>query len=275
MDVRFHWRDYYHGRDVQYSPNDVPDDVKPIEEPHISIPFRSDATNRFMVAISVPIWDEKHEKVIGVLARTTHLGQLLAEYGRSIQTENRIIALVDGRNWHLLDHPWMTPENVGKLISDRSESAADTEESRRASLAAYAKLKLPDETIEKLERLETAAAANQDLGTDDRDEHYKDPVATLDPKEYSGEWLAAFSPVGQYGWTVIVQERKTAAQRPLEQMRSDMLRYGLWALVVGTALIGLLWYFVLRAMNEREFRVSPGRLDSFRSPSSLTTISDR
>jgi hypothetical protein len=37
-------------------------------------------------------------------------------------------------------------------------------------------------------------------------------------------------------------------------MRGNMLRYGIWALLVGCSLIGLLWYFVTRALNEQGLR---------------------
>ena len=63
--------------------------------------------------------------------------------------------------------------------------------------------------------------------------------------------MAAFSPVGQTGWTAIVQERRSMALRPVEEMRSWLIQYGLIVLVTCCLLIFTVWYFVMRVLKER------------------------
>lgn len=286
IDENWAYRDYFHGRNLQYPPDAVPPDVEPIRRPHISLAFRSQATKRFMVAISVPVWDEKHERVIGVLARTTHLGQLLSEYGSRIQGRNgdqvnRVIALVDRRDWKLLDHPWMTEANL-----------------RARPPETFAKLTLDNRTVQKLSRLydgvqnkreppspSPGSASSQGEGArvkqpsvaaqTDRDAEYTDPVGTLDPTAYGGQWLAAFSPVGGTGWTAIVQERRSAALKPVEQMQAGLIRYGVWAMVVSVTLIGLLWFFVLRALSDRTPRLAVDKNQSSWASDSTDVASNR
>jgi serine/threonine protein kinase len=239
-------RDYFHGRGRDYAPDSIPDDIAPLREPHISIPFVSRATGRYMVAITVPIWEdvEKKDKVIGVLGRTTHLGHLLAAYGRRIHSgsaddADRMIALVDSREWRLLDHPWIAKQ--GNLRSLPEET--------------FDKLRLSGRIVEKLTRLQQGGPAADGAGPNDRDDSYSDPVRHIDESTYGGEWLAAFAPVGNTTFLAIVQERKDTALQPVEEMGRGLSRHGSWALGVGCGLILLLWYGVQRALNDRSLRI--------------------
>ncbi|MBM3758461.1 MAG: hypothetical protein FJW38_31370 [Acidobacteria bacterium] len=83
---------------------------------------------------------------------------------------------------------------------------------------------------------------------------YIDPVGEFSPDEYGGEWLAAFSRVGDTGWFAIVQERKSAVLRPVDAMAARLRRDGAWALVLSGVLIGTLWLVVLRGLKERSER---------------------
>ncbi len=116
----FAYRDYYHalGREL-------PDDtdltaVRPRTTPGVSLAFRSRATDKYMVAIAVPIWDEGHMSVIGILARTIHLTDLLDQWddlirGEDRASDERFLTLIDTRSdsGFVLDHDWMTPEHLG------------------------------------------------------------------------------------------------------------------------------------------------------------------
>lgn len=224
----------------------------PITKPHITQPFRSQATNRFMVAISVPVFDPAEpDRVIGVLARTTHLGELLNNYEETIRTNgsengeniDRVVALVERDDWKLLDHPWMTKDRLQNLPEN-----------------VFGQLTLNREIIKSFKRSIIPGAPSVD--TIQYHEHYLDPVAEIEAasanvkKLYGGEWLAAFSPVQNTGWTVIVQERRPAALSPIEAMRIGLIKSGLLALVVFLGLIILAWSFVWRALNERSLRIS-------------------
>ncbi|HUG89461.1 MAG TPA: cache domain-containing protein, partial [Planctomycetaceae bacterium] len=234
MDRSYKFRDYYLGLNLHANGGST-DDPAIVRRSHISEAFRSQATQQFMVAISVPVWDEQGQRVIGVLARTTHLGELLTDYKRPISGQSgdeqvtRVIALVDSRDWELLDHPWMTQANL-----ERQELLGE--------------LRLEPALQRRLEQLLDRRRGQQPTIGYDRDDQYADPVGGFD-SEFAGEWLAAFSPIGETGWLAVVQERRSTAQLPVEQMRSDMVRYGLLALLVSGALIGFLWYFVTRALG--------------------------
>ena len=284
LDRNWAHRDYFHGCNVQYERGKLPETLEPVQRPHVSTAFLSQATHLYMVAVSVPVWDDPaspNRQVIGVLARTAHLGELLDEY-RERGARSREISLVDRRSGAVLDHPWMTGEQMGQfqrgdlsrifsLLRLRSggrcdHSAADPQESDRdadASLTAATAT--------------TNEEGTSSVGISDRTSEYCDPVGRLAGqllegdseempgsrelwqaarKRYEHQWLAAFAPVGQTGWTAVVQEREDQVMAPVQRMRADLERYGQGALVAGFALVGLLWYFVVRALNDRAVRVS-------------------
>lgn len=244
LDENWSHRDYFHGLGDQYEKDTVPADIKPISKPHVSLSYKSAATGRGAISLTVPVWDEKHERVIGVLGRSMQIGQLLAPYapreGSSEDAETAVdhtrrIALVDNRRWQLLDHPWLTDERFDQL----SDAAKD-------------QLRLSDDTIVRLRSSSVGLA--DELSPTLQMKDYLDPVGQLDPQSYGGEWLAAFRRVGDTGWFVIVQERKSAVLRPVNAMASRLRRDGAWALAVSGVLIGTLWLVVLRGLKERSER---------------------
>jgi hypothetical protein len=81
-----------------------------------------------------------------------------------------------------------------------------------------------------------------------RSDHYRDPIAKagLDDR-YAGRWLAAFAPVAGTGWVSVVQERYDEALQPVGALESVFWEYGIWALVVFSVMLGILWYFIHRA----------------------------
>ena len=263
-DGNFSYRDYFHGGNEE-----LPDlgrtDLSPIRKPHISTAFRSEATRQYMVAISVPVWNEDQTRVIGVLARTTHLGELLSDHADKIRggadDVDRTFALIDHRDFKLLDHPWMTPANLASLPRQSLEDLR-LDERMAASLADLA--------------ITSDDAGNPSAGhTTGREAAYRDPVGAVDPDRYGGVWLAAFCSVGNTGWTAVVQEKREEALRPIEEMQQGLWRYGLVALLGACTLIGVLWYFVYRAMNERVLRVSMARNGALRTANGTTAVTDR
>ena len=257
LDINWSHRDYFHGLG-EFERETVPPGIKPISRPHLSLAYTSAATGRNVVSLSVPIWDEKHEQVIGVLARSMALGQLLSQFAPSKPSDgepgddvDRTIALIDARNWRLLDHPW--------IIQDDGQSKDKV-----------LKLRLSDEAIDQLrsgpEATETSAAPLV-IQMDD----YLDPAGQFDAKAFGGEWLAAFCRVGDTGWIAIVQERKSAALRPVGAMAARLRRDGAWALAVSGVLIGTLWLVVLRGLHERNERIFPPADSTKRSPDDSAT----
>ncbi len=230
MGKNFAWRSYFHGGVEEYSPEEIPDDIGPRTGPGISTAFRSNATHQYMVAIAVPVWDEAHEKVIGILARTIDLPDLLSGWEARIQGKaedqsqsdaSRFLSLVDIREERgfLLDHHWMTRQAM--------QSMTDVDIER--------KLRLSKETMDEICHSKSSA-------------DFRDPIAEagLDSR-YDGQWLAAFAPVKKTGWVAIVQESRQQALEPFNALHSVFWQYGMWTLVVFSVMLGILWYLIHRA----------------------------
>lgn len=257
IDKRWNFRDYFHGKGKDFDPKKTPADLKPIEQPHLSLAFRSKSTKKFMVAISVPIRNDEG-KILGVLARTMDLGDLLRDYSAGFRTERqelraRTVALVENTDGKLLDHPWMNRENLDKLEeTDRElKSLTLSKPLQREMLAAQKRIRRRIEI--KIDNAgKTAGVSNKstrkrtDSESFSRDD-YVDPVGQLEipsANAYEGEWLAAFVPVGDTGWTVIVQERKSLAVEPIDDMEQGLISSGKWALVMFVGLIVSVWAFL-------------------------------
>ena len=226
---RFHWRDYFHGRGEELDPATVPDDILPRSRPGISQPFRSRATGKYMVAIAVPVKTIRGE-VVGVLARTVHLFALLDAWERRLQIDRdqpgegelprRLLALAltdpsdEGSLVRLLDHRWMTQERLAGLS---------------------------DAAVEKV-----TAFGDRNGFTTETD--YVDPIGRT-AGEYGEPWLAAAAPVGSTGWVAIVQERPGGVVQPVERVKGVFLKWGLVLLAIAVAMLGGLWWWLLRLVR--------------------------
>ena len=233
----YSWRDYFHGEDKQYPRGDVPDEVRAIESPHVSLPFRSEATDRYMVALSIPV-RSRNGDVIGVFARTIHLGDLQRDQAHRIQGDHndsvtRMIALADRRTGQLLDHPWLT--------SDAIQDSADSPD----SLFRQLRIERPDSQIPQLGPPNSPVFVL---------ESYRDPVGDLNEKsaaEYRGDWMAAMVPIqsDRTPWLVIVQEKRDAALQPVADMTREARRTAWIAVGTSLTLMGIVWAFVWRALD--------------------------
>ncbi|WP_339732578.1 serine/threonine protein kinase [uncultured Gimesia sp.] len=236
----FSHRDYFHGLGLEYPKGKAPEGIKPITKPYICQVFMSDATNQWMVAIAVPVWDSKEENVLGVLARTTHLDQLLTGFDESIRGNSerigdRKIALIDNRDGKVLAHPGMTTNTLRKMSREEVD-----------------RLVLKEKHLNQLQLSMLAQQKKQSGPMPAVVNDYHDPVeAVLSEDDQDNVWLAAFSPIGTTGWTAVVQERRSMALRPVAEMRSWLIEYGLIVLVTSCLLIFTVWYFVMRVLTER------------------------
>ena len=238
IDEDYSWRDYFHGLNQQFAKGQTPDSVTPLHERHISIAFVSEATNRTMVALSVPVWNADQTEVIGVLARTTHLGQLLSQYEFSIagpESVARTIALIDSRNGRVLDHSrFASDEVLERAVADHSSE----------------QLRIDEQAAKLLEESSTGSI---------RLDAYHDPLSVIDPDASGGEWLAAFAPIGETGWTAVVQERVASVLRPVNQLQARLVRYAWFAFGICGLVVGSMWYFVLKRVNEGRLRFAKRR----------------
>ncbi|MFG0297048.1 MAG: serine/threonine protein kinase [Maioricimonas sp. JB045] len=224
----FHWRDYFHDLGLELPEDTELSEVQPRRTPGVSQAFLSHATYRYMVAIAVPVWDEQGEEVIGVLARTLHLTNLLTQWEERIRgddrDDDRFLALADLRGdfVRLLDHEWIDPDHMAEL----SDSELDSPESRLALAPELADI----------------------ITSRDRCGDYHDPVAALDPR-FDGTWLAAFAPIPEAGWVAIVQERRDTVLQPVGDLYDVIFRAAFWAILVFSILLAVLWYLLQRASH--------------------------
>lgn len=253
LGVTFNYRDYFHGRGFDFKPDSVPEDITPLQTPHVSAAYKSTTTDRHTVAMSVPVRD-KSGNVIGIFARTAHLGLLQARLGRRMLDTGdgrveRIIALAEFREsgqLRLLDHPYLTEGVV--------HSAVENERSDEL----FRKLRMDQDTVRRIQAT---------LGADDTQrgevklQIYLDPVGLLadtSAARYRGEWIAAMAPVRGTGWMVIVQERRRAALLPVKSMAERATQQAWLAVGIAVLMVGIIWFFVWRAFGHNaESRAHP------------------
>ena len=212
---KFDFRDYFHGQGQDLAAGGQPANLKPIQQPHISRRFLG-PNGSYLVAVTVPVWDSDHKQVIGVLGRWIEIGSLLDEYGRAIFEESRAsgrpnkvsreIALVERVHGNLLDHTWF----------DKNEELMKNHPLTTAELDS---LRVGDRLLSKLARLNGQDGERRDF---DDDESYIDPLSHFAPAsaDSTGAWLAAFAAVPKTNWVTVVQERRSAALEPVQDMKS-------------------------------------------------------
>ncbi|MCA9095223.1 MAG: protein kinase [Planctomycetaceae bacterium] len=240
-------RDYFNGLEQEYSRNTAPPGLKPIQKPYVSRPYSSESVEEgygYRVAITVPVLDQDGKTVIGVLGRSMELGKLLKGFKEKLKNvgepgmdDTRVIAIVDGREYSLLDHDWMTDDHLAGLVVKDPE-VPDAKKNQRIFLGK-----------EEQSRIERLISNPSEYGND-RNPAYRDPVADLD-RDYAGDWLAAYWPVANTSWIAIVQEHKSAAIEPVARLKEKLFRFGLFGLLLCAVLATSLWYFILRLITER------------------------
>ena len=239
----FSFRDYFNG-----AGKDTPEELENlgiprgthITERHTSIPFKSLQTQMYIVAFSVPVMHDG--EFLGVLARTIELAKLRRQLGKYISSETREIAMVDTRKWQLIDHPQLVkllpkvaPESTREQLLERGEVADHL----------FEKLIFSESLQSELAGIGKAA----DWG-EMRVEDYTDPVGHV-ASAYDDKWVASMARIPETDWMIIVQERKTTALAPVTQLKQYGWKLAIIALFVSATLLGVLWYFVSRALNNR------------------------
>ncbi len=248
----FAYRSYFTGLRA-----DLPEESKhqpPTEHAHFSASFRSTSTGKWKVGISCPIWPETPEpdaatdavrprRPLGVLVLTINLGDFQLLAGDSdVGESNRLAVLVDGREGDqqgtLLQHPLLS------TLSTHANTIRD---------ATF----IPPIDPKQLTKLRNEGMRN-----------YRDPAA-MHPEgtAYEGEWIAAIQQValpsldqnhggrGTDLW-VLVQERASRAQDPVHQLGNRLQNESIIALVTVVLVICVLWYFVFRLSEVRDYSAS-------------------
>lgn len=245
------FRDYFHGTNTQYTSENAPNNIRPLTDAHISLAYQSDATHRYMIALSVPIRSPSGE-IIGVFARTAHLGDLQRRLGQDIQGTGAAgthpeVALADRREAQLLDHPWLTAEVLQRLSEEESKEM-------------FRRLRLDETTRDAIRQAGNSPSASSDDGTNHsasrlevKIANYRDPVGSLtEPSAhaYRGEWIAAMAAMKseRMPWLVIVQEQRSRTLTPVSAMEARATRQAWIAVFASIGTMLGIWFFVWQAL---------------------------
>lgn len=221
------FRDYFHGLRREVKPEETRG-LQPIHNVHRSNVFESRATNKQMVAFSVPIWSGPPQtpdrRVLGVLAMTVELGHFSVLH--LDLSKDQIAVLVDttkdwverrGRQGLILQHPRleeMRAERLAGVQGGPQHFRLEPRQIEELEKLRAQRLQLERE-LEKLPPDKQLLEQKPIPGSMDR--AYRDPVGGA----YEGLWIAAFEPVfvrgrpeaiKDTGWVVIVQERLQGAR---------------------------------------------------------------
>ena len=268
LDENYRHRNYFNGLEEVVSQQEADDSIQPIQKPHVSTVYRSTTTNSYSVSLSVPIRDSASDQVIGVLAQSFSLSELLSGYEQMLvnddqSTVDRTLAIVDSRGWRLLAHPWLDQDHLKSL--PKTPTGAE-------------QFALTPDIIKRLTSLMQTDPTNATMQQWDRVTDYTDPIGQFEPAEFGGIWLAGFHRVGKTSWIAVVQERRADVWQPVEDLQSRML----WSVILGIGLAGGLmvgsWAVLanqLRGDRSQRFWSRRKRGPGNTLSSSLSTSSER
>ncbi|HUT88250.1 MAG TPA: protein kinase [Thermoguttaceae bacterium] len=235
------WRSYFHGGARDYPPQWQPAEGEHLDRTKLSAVFRSQAHDQWIVAVACPVYEEPPSggEFLGVVALTVRVGRFveLEEQDTKFRKFQGPVLVDEREGDHrgmILQHPLV--QGLAKLSNGELDEYRVPPD------------KLPD--------------------TQQKGRAYRDPLAELAAKSEDGPrnklWLAQARPVlvrGEpTGWWVIVQEPYDTHEGTilwtLGGLRSDLLLYGLAALVMVFVVLLGLWGFSIRLLKE----TSPTRL---------------
>lgn len=231
-----------------------------IPDTHLSNEFKSQATNRWKVAVSTPIRDG--DKFLGIVALTVELGRLGELLGnKESSLYHQFNVLVDGRNntGVIFQHP------LFELIPDENE--------RLALLKEFS------ESPEYYVSLADWEGVDGRSTTD-----YVDPLSKHEQgSAFDFRWVAAQRNVyldreghesGDTGLVVIVQENYDAAAEPVRQIARFLKNLGISVLLLLVGLVLVLWLLVARALRDpnEKIRKQGGSRQPLSSLHSMETV---
>jgi hypothetical protein len=222
------WRSFFHGGPRDMDESWRPEPGKNLKATTLSAVYRSQATSRWVVAISTPVFDESSKKnFLGVVAMTVEVGRFFESLLHG--GERQFAVLVDSREGDspgvILQHPLFD-----KFLAKQGE--------------------LPD----YFQKYRVTADELPDVPK--RQKNYRDPLGN-DPEggAYKCKWLAQMEPVKvrneDTGWLVIVQTAyDEAIGSTIENLTTGLIRYGLSALVLTALVMTALWAWA-SSMNRK------------------------
>jgi hypothetical protein len=196
--------------------------------------FASQASGRWIVAISTPVYDDSPPgNFLGVVALTVEVG--------------RFVELLGGGDPFAVLVDWRPGPHQGTILQHPLY-----DELRRR------KGRLPERFLDY--HLQVADLPSPKNPQRQRD--YRDPLAAdAEGRAYAGHWLAMEEPIQvrgrEMGWRVIVQGAYARAiGSTLDELRGSLVRYGLLAAAMVLIIIAGLWGAALRLLGPG----SPARL---------------
>jgi hypothetical protein len=228
----FSYRTYFHGGTT----DERPADGRHIERTHLSTVFRSTASGTWKVAISTPVMQDG--TFLGVVALTVELGRLGEMLGGS-KGGRQFNVLVDGREGDsrgvILQHPLFM-----QLLQQQGYLDAD--------FSTASQYRVP------LDRWDEQRLYTDPLGRHPQGQAYRrrwiaaKRRVLLEPEEDLANERA--DSLRDTGLIVIVQENYDLAAAPVYNLGRSLVRQGLLAFSVVVLVVGVLWYFVTRALRD-------------------------
>lgn len=239
VDHSFAHRDYFHGKGQDLAPGIR---APALQKPHLSVVFRSAATDKLVVGFSAPIpaiAPRADPRPVGVIVMTVELGKLAelryANHQRVVLIDTRPEGITQKRGL-IVEHPSL----IASIGRDPFRFVAD-DVAQQATKLRDARLNNPEQTVFR------------DLNFV---EEYVDPFDP--PPEIP--WMLSMEPIitddaSKYpkydtGLVVLVQEPQEQAFHAVNHLRKHLLRLGLRALGIVTLVIFALWGFVLMLFSD-------------------------
>jgi hypothetical protein len=245
----FAWRSFFHGGSGDRPRNWRPEAGQHVEATGPSVVFASQASGRWILAISAPVYDESPRRnFLGVVALTVEVGRFVELLGG----DDPFAVLVDLR----------PGPHQGTILQHPLYDALHRREGR-----------IPERFFDY--RLTSADLPSADNPR--RRQDYRDPLAAdAEGRDYRGHWLAMEEPIvvrgREMGWRVIVQGGYARViGSTLDELRGSLVRYGLLAAAMVLAILAGLWAAALRLLGERSparLSVSPGESSEHATPES-------
>jgi len=188
----YNWRTYFHGlpRDFASSEAYRASSLEHIKRTHLSAAFVSQVSDRWVVAISTPLWRPASHpdagKFVGIVALLFEVGQITDLPGGERASEFAVLVDTrEGSEGIILQHPL-----YDQLLATRSERLSEQFQALRVDLAGWAPSAAPEVELQA---------------------NYRDPLAADSRgSDFNQRWLAAKSPVlargEKTGLVVVVQQ---------------------------------------------------------------------
>jgi eukaryotic-like serine/threonine-protein kinase len=226
----FAWRSYFHGGKTDQREEWRPQSDEHVRETQLSAAYKSQSTNRWVVAASTPIYFRNandEPQFLGIMGSSIEVGE---EIIKLPPESSQFAVLIDvrssDRSGLVLQHPLF-------------ETAKRYEENR-----------LP----ERLAKYRIAVDQLPDAKHGEA--NYRDPLGEdQEGDDYRQRFLAAQAAIevrgDETGWIVVVQDSfNDAIGSTLSELRDKLMRSGQIAVVVIVAVIVSLWWFVVRMFEK-------------------------